>query len=85
MQGDIMHDYLLKNDISQNPVLVNTKVEALRLLDSGQNDYALTVKLPELYWAKELKLTNLCHRWSVVASLTEYCYAVREGNAELLG
>ena len=84
MQGDIMHDYVLENDISQNPVLVNTPAEALRLLASGQNDYALTAKLPGLYWVKKLKLTNLV----IVGPLLRpsgYCYAVREGNAELLG
>jgi len=84
VQGDIMHDYVLKNDISQNPVLVNTQAEALRLLASGQNDYILTAKLPGLYWVKKLKLTNLVTVGPLLRP-SEYCYAVREGNAELLG
>lgn len=84
MQGDIMHDYVLKNDISQNPVLVNTQAEALRLLASGQNDYTLTAKLPGLYWVKKLKLTNLVTVGPLLRP-SEYCYTVREGNAELLG
>ena len=84
MQGDIMHDYVLKNDISQNPVLVNTQAEGLRLLASGQEEYALTAKLPGLYWVEKLKLTNLVTVGPLLRS-SEYCYAVREGNTELLG
>jgi len=76
MQGDIMHDYVLENDISQNPVLVNTPAEALQLLTLGQNNYALTARLPGLYWVKKLKLTSL------VSPLVLYC--IPQSTATLL-
>ncbi len=54
-----MHDYVLKNDISDNPVLAATESDALRLLASGEHDCALMAQLPGLYWAKELGLANI--------------------------
>lgn len=83
MRGDIMHDFMMENDLSESPVLVDTQAEALQLLASGKHDYALIAKLPGLYWVRELKLDNIM----VVGPLlrpSEYCYAVKEGNIELL-
>lgn len=46
IRGDIMHDYVLENGLSDKPVLVDTQANALRLLASGKHDCALTAKLP---------------------------------------
>ena len=84
MRGDIMHDYVLTKGLSKSPVPVDTPAEALRLLASGKYDYALTAKLPGLYWVKKLGLSNI----EIVGPLmrpSAYCYAVKEGNTELLG
>ena len=84
MRGDIMHDYILTKGLTKNPVLVDTPAEALRLLASGKYDYALTAKLPGLYWVKKLGLSNI----EIVGPLmrpSAYCYAVKEGSTVLLG
>ncbi len=83
MRGDIMHDYVLEKDLSKRPVLAETQSEALRILASGKHDYALLAKLPGLYWVNKLDLSNI----TIVDPLlrpSEYCYAVQEGNTELL-
>ena len=83
VRGDIMHDYVIENGLSDSPALVDNLTDALRLLASGQHDCVLTAKLPGLYWAKKLKLPNIV----VVGPPfhpAKYCYAVKEGNAALL-
>ena len=62
MRGDIMNDYVLKNGLSENPVLVATQAEALRLLASGKHHYALLAKLPGLYWVKKLQNVRVQQR-----------------------
>ncbi len=83
MGGDIMHDYVLENGLSDNPVVVATQADALRLLASGKHDCALIAKLPGLYWVKELKLSNITTVGPPIRP-SEYCYAVTEGNTALL-
>jgi len=83
MRGDIMHDYVLKEGFTKNPGLATTQAEALRLLASGKYDFALTAKLPGLYWVNKLSLSDI----EIVGPLlrpSEYCYAVKAGNFELL-
>ncbi|HYW80207.1 MAG TPA: transporter substrate-binding domain-containing protein, partial [Thermoguttaceae bacterium] len=83
MQGDIMHDYVLSERLSDKPILVDTQAKALRLLASGRHDYALLAKLPGLHWVRELKLRNI----RTVGPLVQprrYGFAVQEGDAELL-
>ena len=83
IRGDIMHDYVLKEGLSSNPVLAETQADALRLLASGKHDYALLAKLPGMYWAKELGLSNIVTVGPLIRP-SEYCYAVKEGNVGLL-
>jgi len=82
VRDDIMHDYVLSKDLSENPVPVETQADALRLLALGQHDCALIAKLPGLYWMKELGLSNIRSSGHVLDS--KYCYAVKEGNTALL-
>lgn len=83
MRGDIMHDYVLEHSLSDDPVLVETQADALRLLASGEHDCALVAKLPGLYWVRELQLSNIVTVGPPIRP-SEYCYAVREGDAALL-
>ena len=82
IRGDIMHDYVLKYGLSDNPVLALTESDALRLLASGEHDCALMSQLPGLYWAKKLELSNIVTVGPLLRP-SETCYAVTEGNAAL--
>jgi len=83
MRGDIMHDYVLEKGLSNNPIVVDTQVDALRLLASGKHDYALLAKLPGLYWIKKLELPNIKITGLLIRP-SKYCYAVKEGDTALL-
>ncbi|MDC8804591.1 transporter substrate-binding domain-containing protein [Halomonas pacifica] len=81
-RGDIMHDFLLEQDLDIRPITTDTHADALRSLAAGQHDYALVANLPALYLSRELGLTNLepvARPFSL-----RYGYAVRHGNADLL-
>jgi len=82
IRGDIMHDYVLDNGLSDDPVLVPTESDALRLLASGEHDCALMSQLPGLYWVKELELSDIVTVGPLL-SPSNMCYAVKEGNASL--
>lgn len=82
MRGDIMHDYVVENGLSDNPVLVDTQAGALRLLASGKHDCALLAKLPGLYCTKDLGLSNIAAVGPLLRP-SDYGYAVTEGNAAL--
>ena len=83
MRGDIMHDYILGKKLTSSPVLVDTHSEALRLLSSGNFDYALLASIPAHYWINKLELNNI-RAASPYLLDTDYCFAVKEGNSELL-
>ncbi len=83
-QDDIMHDYLKKTGLTPHIIPVRDPSQALRLLASGRHDGALlSSKMQGLYIAAQYRLDNL---ESVAADIPprEYCFAVAEGNRELL-
>jgi polar amino acid transport system substrate-binding protein len=79
----IMYEYLLQNNVGAIIHPVTTHVEALRLLSSGQNDYALVANLPGLYLGKEFGLTNLELVGKPFTS-QRYGYGVLKGNESLV-
>jgi polar amino acid transport system substrate-binding protein len=82
-RGGIMHDYLLQNDVGARLILVDTHAAALRLLASGQHDYALVANLPGLYLGQELALSNILPVGKPFGA-QHYGYAVVKNNEELL-
>jgi signal transduction histidine kinase len=85
MQSDAGHDWLLRNDISDNLKLTKTVSESLSLLSKGNSKYALAPRLVGLITAKEMGLSNI----EVTGPLLDaygrgFGFAVKEGNAELL-
>jgi PAS domain S-box-containing protein len=85
MRSDAGHDWLLRNDISENLVLTETVAESLRMLAEGKHDYALAPRLVGLLTAKELGLSSI----EVTGPLLDaygrgYGFAVKEGNIALL-
>lgn len=82
-EGGIMHDYLLQQQVGARLVLVETHASALRLLASGQHDYALVANLPGLYLGRELELSNIVAVGKPFGALN-YGYSVTKDNPELL-
>ncbi|WP_139135022.1 transporter substrate-binding domain-containing protein [Magnetovibrio blakemorei] len=85
MRSDAGHDWLLRNDISENLTLTNTVAESLSLLAEGKYDYALAPHLVGIITAKELNLQNI----EITGPLLDaygrgFGFAVKEGNLDLL-
>ena len=83
MDGDIMHDFVLSQHLTDSIYPVETQADALRLLSSGQHDCVLAARQPSLYWMRKLKLDNLIVTGPPLAP-SEYCYAVKKGDTRLL-
>ncbi|RNC68449.1 MAG: histidine kinase [Desulfuromonadales bacterium] len=79
----IMHERLKRMGYGEDLILTPTPAEALRLLASGQHDYAVVAMLPGMYLIRELHLSNLVPVSKAVVS-EQYCYAVLKGNSEIL-
>ncbi len=79
----IMHDTLRGLGFERELFLTDTPAGVMRLLASGQHDYAVVAMLPGMYLTRELKLNNLVPVARSV-STQRYCYAVRKGNEEIL-
>lgn len=82
-QDGIMHERLKLLGFEKDLVLTPTPAEALRILASGQYDYAVVAQLPGMYLIRELHLTNLVPVAKAVVS-EQYGYGVAKGNRELL-
>ena len=80
---DIMHDYIEEHNLTSHIITVENQIDALRLLSSGKHDAALLARLQGQYNAHNYKLTNI---QAVGPSFQpkKYCFAVTEGNTELL-
>lgn len=79
----IMHDSLKSLGFSGNLHFTDTPADALRLLASGANDYAVIAILPGMYLIRELHLTNVAPVATSIAA-QKYCYGVKKGNDELM-
>ena len=83
MEGDIMHEYALKKQLSDNLILASTVRESVLLLTQGVADCALLAYLPALHWIKELEVENV-RRVGPFLLDSEYSIAVQNGNTSLL-
>lgn len=82
-RSGIMHERLKALGYGKDLVLTETPADGLRLLASGEHDYAVVALLPGMYIIREYKLSNLIPVAKNVASFP-FAFAVREGNAKLL-
>jgi polar amino acid transport system substrate-binding protein len=82
-EDGIMHDTLRDLGFGPNLVLTRSPADELRLLASGQCDYAVVASLPAMFLIRQLHLTNVVPVAKNVAA-EKYCYGVRKGNAELI-
>lgn len=58
-KGDILHDFLVEKGVSGRLTAVETQAQALKELAAGRFEYALTAKLPGVYWIRELELEGI--------------------------
>ncbi|NDV21740.1 transporter substrate-binding domain-containing protein [Desulfovibrio sp. JC022] len=83
-RSDIMHEYALEHYPNATIVPVADQGLALKLLSSGKHDAALLGKMQNLFRADEQNIDNLDTAGADFA-FGKYCFAVRKGDAELLG
>lgn len=84
VQGDIMHDYAEKIQLTKTLLQADTLVGVLEQLAAGEGDYALLARLPGLFWLNELGLSDHIRAVGPPIMPAKYCYAVRKGNTDLL-
>jgi len=82
-EGDLMEEQLVKKGLEDELVEVETQEEALRLLNAGEYDYALTSRVLAHYYAEKNGWDNLTIGNQPVFN-AEYCLGVLEGNTTLL-
>ncbi len=83
VKGDIMHDYLISNQITKYIIPVRDYQTTLRLLSAGEYDCALIPKLLGQFAINEFNLTNLKPVGSTIQH-KEMAFAVNKDNPELL-
>ncbi len=79
IRGDIMHDFAAENGLSDKLVLTDTPQQALRLLASGNHEFALLGELTGLYWVSQLGLTDIKTTGPLFRP-SQLCFAVHKGN-----
>lgn len=79
----IMHDYFIQSGMQVNIVPVPNLAEAVKLLSTGQYDYAVIATMPAAYLISEFRIKNIK---TVVKGVEtkKYCYAVKKGNHAIL-
>ncbi|WP_459855709.1 transporter substrate-binding domain-containing protein [Humidesulfovibrio idahonensis] len=82
-RGGVMNEVLESKGFGKDLILTDTPADALRLLASGEGDYAVVAMLPGIYIIRENKLDNI---EAVARSVftVRYGYAVKKGNEALL-
>jgi PAS domain S-box-containing protein len=84
-EGDIMHDFLGESGHAGHIIPVEDPARALQLLSSGRHDgVLLSSEMQGLYFMGRLGLTNLRVVETGIPA-REYCFAVGEGNRQLVG
>ena len=82
VKGDIVHDYIISNRLTEFIIPVKDYQTALRLLSAGEYDCALINKLQGQFAINEFNLTNLKPVGSAIQPL-EMAFGVNKENPEL--
>ncbi len=79
----IMHDYFIQSGIQANIIPVPTLADAVKLLSTGQYDYAVIATMPATHLISEFRIKNIK---TVVKGVDtkKYCYAVKKGDQAIL-
>lgn len=81
--GDIVGEYLKKQNLNISFIQVPTVEEALELVSIKKYNYAAVLKITGHYLIKKEKYSNMKSN-NLVISSNGYCFAVKEGNDDLL-
>jgi PAS domain S-box-containing protein len=81
--GDLMHDFLLKNHYTEQLATVSTQLEAIKLVDEGYYDAAIIGNFQGSHLIRKQKLHNVVLRTSNIKP-NPYAMAVSKGNEQLL-
>ncbi|MDY6822492.1 MAG: transporter substrate-binding domain-containing protein [Thermodesulfobacteriota bacterium] len=82
-EGDIMHDFVVEENITDKVIAVENQEKALRLLSNGMHNAALLAKLQGLSHLQSMGLDNIMVVGPSILP-RKYCIAVKEGNTRLL-
>ncbi|MCE5269951.1 transporter substrate-binding domain-containing protein [bacterium] len=82
-QDDIADDLVTRGAVADTVIRVNSPEQALRLLDAGGGDCAVISRIQGFYFIQRLGLEYIQPVGQPLARLN-YCFAVREGNRDLL-
>ncbi|HPG01280.1 MAG TPA: transporter substrate-binding domain-containing protein [Kiritimatiellia bacterium] len=82
-RGDIMHDFVVANGLTDRVSAVDSQGTALKELAEGRHDCALVARMTALYWIEKKGWTNLVLGTQSFLS-PEYCYAVPKYHKALL-
>lgn len=81
--GDIMHDFALKNGLAKNVTAFASQADALRAVSQSRADCALVARVTALHLIKKDGLKNLVAGTRPLLS-QDYCFAVKGGQKALL-
>ena len=85
MRADAAHDWLVRNDITNDLLLADTVADSLQFLTDGLQEYALAPRLVGLLTAKELGLDTIETTGPLIDAYGRgYGFAVKSGNFTLL-
>jgi PAS domain S-box-containing protein len=85
MRGDAGHDWLIRNDVSDDLTPTPTVGDSLQLLASGKHDFVLAPRLVGLLAARRLGLDNIEMTGPLIDAYGRgYGFAVKAGRADLL-
>lgn len=82
-QGDIMHDFLQKNGMEKQALLVESQKDALQILAEGKYDCALVSLRTAYCWIEKQGWDNLTVGQEPLVT-AEYCFAVHQNQRALL-
>ena len=83
VEGDMTHDFAIKQNLSSHLIPVPDPQQALALLQKGEVDFAICSMIQGNHWIQENRWNNLHVAEPRLVSL-EYCLAVPRGRTELL-
>lgn len=82
-EGDIVYEYLKEQNLNIQFVPVPTSSDALRMVSSGEIDYAAVLRIPGYYAIEKYDLMNVRHNGLPIAA-HDYSMAVRKDDSSLL-